>query len=196
MFEISYKNVKICFYFSFFATVSLLMVLKNSEYTRYAFYACLLHELGHILAMLFFSEKISRIMFCGIGIKIVQLKNEIFVKFGNQLVILLAGCLMNFTIFALSLVFKNAEFALFGAINLSIGIFNLLPISSLDGGKILNVIWFKFLSYDKAVKAESFTTKLGIVLIPLFGITLILLNIGNFTLHLTLIYLLLMTVLM
>ncbi len=196
MFEIPCKNVKICFYFSFFATVSLLMVTNGSNCTSYAFFACLLHEFGHILAMLFFREKISRIMFCGVGIKIVQLRNEVFVNFYVELAILLAGVLMNFSVFAISLAAQNAEFALFGAMNLAIGIFNLLPISALDGGKVLNLVFFKVLSYEKAVKAENLTAIIGIIFICLVGIILVMLNLGNFTLHLTLLYLLITVVFM
>ncbi len=196
MFEFTFRNVKIRFHFGFFATVAVLMVSSNSLYTHFAFCSCILHEMGHLVAMIFTKEPISQLAFCGTGIKLVQKRNESYVKFEKEALILASGCLVNFCLFIAFISSSCYNVAMFGATNLLIGIFNLLPFSFLDGGKLLNLTYFKILRYETAVKLEHFTDILSLIVISIAVILLIYSGFENFTVYLTLIYLLVSTIIL
>lgn len=187
MIEFSVKGVKVSVHFSFFAAAALLMLCKESDYAVYGLYACLLHETGHLIAMYVSGQPINKLIFYGAGIKIVQ--PSMFIKQGlrYELIILSAGCAVNFIMYAISLLFNNEVFA---AVNLLIGIFNLLPLNFLDGGKIILLFLYSFLNTEKGLKAEKYLKAADMIIIPLVLIFFKAFDLGNFTLYVTLIYLL------
>lgn len=126
MFTFKLFNIKFRLEFSFFFTVSILSLYRE-KITGLALLACLLHEAGHILAMKF---RVSLVTFSASGIKITPKTGETK-SLAKEIFILLAGPSVNFLLF---LLFGEGEF---GAINLVLMIYNLLPINSLDGGRIL-----------------------------------------------------------
>ena len=135
MIEFSFRGVKVCFEFSFFAAVSLLMLCSENRCTVYSLYACLLHESGHIAAMLMTGQTVKKLVFYGAGIKIIRPFNDMLCKFPKEIFALASGCAVNFVVYVITRV--TGFGADFGAVNLAIGLFNSLPISFLDGGKII-----------------------------------------------------------
>jgi len=100
----------------------------------------MIHEIGHILAIIKYGKKISEIKINAFSIDIEQ--NYSFnMSNKKELVILLCGPLINlifFAIFALFYKILNLNILkIFSIQNLIIGILNLMPIYSLDGGQIL-----------------------------------------------------------
>lgn len=189
MIELPIRGIRVCFHFSFFAAVTLLMLWGSGSVALYGMYACLLHESGHLVAMIILRRPVKRLIFYGAGIKLVQGENETLVKFTYQLAILAAGCMVNFVLYAVC-------GGVFAMMNLLVGLFNMLPLCSLDGGKIISLCFYRILSYERAVTAEKILRGINIVLIPAAAIAFYLAGAGNFTLYVTLIYLLYTAVIM
>jgi Zn-dependent protease len=118
-------GVKIGADFTFFAVIAMFASLDTTGYALMSIVVCLVHELGHLLAM---RGKPYSIMFRGGGIRIVSDCNSFFV--------LIAGSLTNIVLFFI----LYSVFPVFAVMNLVIGLFNLLPIGCLDGKLLLEKI--------------------------------------------------------
>lgn len=188
MIEFSFRGVKVCLDFSFFAAVSLLMLCSGNNCTAYSLYACLLHESGHLAVMLLTGQTVKKLVFYGAGIKIIRPMNEMLCRFPEELTALSSGCAVNFTVYAITRLFGICED--FGMVNLAVGLFNALPISFLDGGKIIIALFYRFLPYRIALKAESALEYASIITVPAAAVFLFMTGTRNFTIYLTLLFLL------
>lgn len=189
MFEFSFRNVYVAFDFSFFAAVSLLILMGNS-YAVLGLAACIWHELGHLFAMKKSGIRAKRILFYGAGIKIYPDKQFCFTDFGTEFFVLIAGSTSNFLAAILLGMSDIAEIKLFSVINAVIGVFNLLPLQYLDGGKLIVLLINKFCSYPNACLMERYLKWLNVFLIVFVMICFAFVGKGNFTLYITLCYLL------
>ncbi len=185
MIEFCIGRVKVCFDFSFFAAVSILMLIGCNDYALYSLYACILHETGHLIVMLLMGMSIKKLVFYGAGIKIVRPNN--ICSFPKELAVLSSGCLVNFVMYVTATLMKAYDFAV---INLAVGLFNALPISFLDGGKLMTAVFYRFLPYRFALKAESALNYASIVTVPAAAVVLFMTGTRNFTIYLTLLFLL------
>ncbi len=137
---ICFEINKICLSFSFgFFFVIAFTSLENDILVVYSLLFCILHELAHLFVMRKFRVEISSIHFYGAGIKISSKGVDLLSK-SKQLLVYSAGCTLNL-VFALAYFFIGAQ-ELF-AINISLAFLNILPISYLDGGKILGALFPK-----------------------------------------------------
>lgn len=98
--------------------------------------ALLFHELGHMTVIYALKEKINIFYILPFGF-CCRLKNQSRVKKGKMLKILIAGPATSIFVAGL-VVFWTKEFAL---VNFIIGIFNLLPIGNLDGGRLIKLFF-------------------------------------------------------
>ncbi len=90
--------------------------------------AVLFHELGHLITILILKKKISAVTLEPFGARII-IKNE--VSYSHEILIALAGPAASLLLFFLLGNGNAADYSLF------LGIINLLPISTLDGGRAL-----------------------------------------------------------
>lgn len=120
--------------FSFLVFAALIFLVKDSAVILVYFTVCLVHEIGHGLAVCLSGGRISSVAFYGMGIIMVPCRSGLLtVK--KELFILLSGPAVNILLF---LLLRNADgFGLFALLNLCAAVFNLLPYSSLDGGAAL-----------------------------------------------------------
>lgn len=172
---------------SFFLLFSWLYYQDSQKIVPLTFLACFLHECGHCLALKALHIEIRLIHLSCIGAQIylksplTQLQ-ECFVAFCGPAVNLLLAVYSYFII--------NNDI-LFG-INLSLAIFNLLPIGQLDGSRILhNLIAWR----SSGTFADQILTGVGtalLIVIWLLGCALIYLF-RNFTLFLVASWLILRT---
>lgn len=192
MIVLPFKRFTVCLHFSFFATVSLLILLENNSYALLALYACIIHETGHIIAMILVKQQIEKLCFYGAGIKIINRKTTEQKSFVEDAFVLSAGCLINITIYIIAVLFfgNNKDVLFFGVINLMIGLFNLLPVNAFDGGKLLVLLFYKAFSIDIACEMEKYLKKINILIVFTVIIAFALYGCTNFTLYITLLYLL------
>ena len=118
----------------FFAVLTMFLLLDKTGISGFVVLFSVLHETGHILALI--CEKIHpksfKISFFGIHISLPESLST-----AEKLPVLMAGFSVNFLLAALFFVLKNH---LLGYMNIIIGIFTSVPISSTDGGMILKII--------------------------------------------------------
>ena len=133
--EFYFKGTRIRITFGFFAVWSVLIMQSPvSKAGELALLSCLLHEGGHLAAMALMGTKPRSLTFYsgGIGMKCGTLISP-----ARELFILSAGCTVNLL---LALFGTLAGSRLFTGINLALMLFNLLPLPSLDGGRIMRTL--------------------------------------------------------
>lgn len=187
MFSIRLCKIRISFHFSFFAVISLMLLLDGEGCLMLGFYACLLHEMGHLAAMLWLNVPVSEICFYGAGVKIVPKKRSL-TGYGKEFAVLAAGPLANLLVFALSYFFIGGQAAVFGAISLVTGLFNLLPLKGFDGGRIIALAAERF-----AAPLGLWETKTALAAVNIAALAVILAiaaarDFGNLSLYITVIY--------
>ena len=97
--------------------------------------AALCHELGHLTALALVKAKIERIRLTAFGAEIRA--DTRYLPYGREIFCTLAGPAVNLVL-AVVLARAAGNYLLAGA-NLFLGVFNLLPLPSLDGGRALHL---------------------------------------------------------
>ena len=128
-------HIKISFWF--IAVITLMVLFDNKGNSLMSLTAIFLHEFAHIFFIVIFGGKITNFSLCLCEMNI-KTEKEFLSKLQN-IIISLAGPLMNIT---LTLLFWNT-YINFAKINLVIGVFQILPIISLDGDAVLENLTVK-----------------------------------------------------
>lgn len=139
MIEFKVKSITYRLDFSFFLFWAMMYLLGREKMVLPMFLACLVHEMGHIVPMVISGRKIKSIEFGGTGIKIVPLYDKMLL-IEWDIIIMVSGCLSNFLLTAIVLIFKIYPLYNVAYVSLSLGIFNALPIKSLDGYDVVQLI--------------------------------------------------------
>ena len=114
--------------FGFFLLLSLFLVLNQDA--SGVVWAVLLHELSHLLMMKLFRVRVKRISLEFWGIRIEREETS---SLRREMLINLAGPAANF----LAAFFFFGGWKKFSALNFALGLFELCPLPSLDGGQAL-----------------------------------------------------------
>jgi stage IV sporulation protein FB len=167
------------------------MILRPNIEVPIAAVLSIIHELGHIIAFILSGRRIKIIKIEPFSFDIVEEnQNQSYKK---DIVMLLSGSFMNFLIslicFLLSLFFYKNILNLISTESLSIGILNLLPISSLDGGKIMQIILEKKMELELAEKISFIISILFLIPLAVFGFFIFLRSKVNISLLALCIYL-------
>lgn len=136
MISLKLGKIKLCFEFGFFVTLSVFCLLDDFGIAITALCACMIHEIGHIISAVICNVKIERITFGFSGIK--MLSESRVTKISKDIFILLSGPIIN--LLTAYFYFHMGNYVPF-SVNLILGIFNLLPFTSLDGGTILKKLF-------------------------------------------------------
>ena len=96
--------------------------------------AAVIHEAGHCGAVRAVNARIGLLRLSAVG---AELQLEGTLSYMQELICVVAGPAANFVAAVLA---AKAGQDVFAGINLALGLFNLLPISVLDGGRILNCV--------------------------------------------------------
>ena len=187
MIELRLKETLLRLDFSFFAVIALFLFVDSSGFGLSALFACALHELSHLAVMMMFGIYPEMMTFYGAGIRITSSKTE-YAAVLPRILILSAGCAANFAAFALFWL-KGEDAA--AAINLLVGMFNLLPVGELDGASLLRTLLIKMCApekIDRCMKAAGILSAAAVLA------AVILLGGGvSFTLITTALYILIMS---
>ncbi|MGN0665812.1 MAG: site-2 protease family protein [Huintestinicola sp.] len=181
MFEIKFHGIKIQLCFGFFAVTSLLL-LDGSILPLKIIAVCLIHECGHLAAMKLFGMHVRTVRFYGGGICIAPRENLSLRSLRCELAVLAAGPAANITL-AAGAFYLGAP--VIGYVSLSMAVFSLLPLSSLDGGRMLIALACRFAS-DGGASAEHILRVTDIIFGAAAAAMFILRSRTNFTLPLTL----------
>lgn len=164
----------------------LFLIIKNINTYLIFIIFILIHELAHLLVGICIGGKPRKLTLSPFGASLE------FYTYGNnnsfgRILFFLIGPLVNFIIAFLLLNFRiNLDKIIFT--NLAIGIFNLLPILPLDGGKIVREILKIFFGIEKSNNYTMLISKIILVIISFFY-AIIIIKIKNIMVFFLIIYL-------
>lgn len=121
----------------------------------------IVHELGHIIGAIIFKWKIDKVILLPFG-GITIFQENIDKSLKEEFIIAILGPLLQLVFYFLY--FDNPTFNQY---NLTILLFNLLPIYPLDGSKIVNILFNEFISFKRShilTIITSFITLLVVIL--------------------------------
>ncbi len=139
MLEINIRGVRVRFAFGFFAVLLVYFYLSGGGQVEAALVCCLLHELGHLAAMLAVGCKPLAVTFYAGGVSISAGDMSLCGR-GAQTFILLAGAAVNFLLSGIS---HRIGCDGLCEINMALGLLNLLPLPIFDGGRVLALFFSK-----------------------------------------------------
>ena len=152
--------------------------------------ACLLHELGHYVALRLLGGRVSVLRITCVGAE-MRLSPRTRLGPGARLLAVLAGPAASLgAALAASCLGQGAATYCFGGLNLTLGLFNLLPTTRLDGGRALECL-LELLGWEERAQRslELVSVLLGLVLLAGAAVSLCL-GWGNLTLVLVSLWLL------
>ncbi|MEG2001202.1 MAG: M50 family metallopeptidase [Evtepia sp.] len=165
--------------------MAVLLYLDTENLLPYALLSCAFHEFGHLCAIWLLGGEIQEFRLSLVGAEIKPHRVRMF-SYAEEFMIAIAGPVASIACALCSSLFVGSE--LMTGMNLCVGVFNLIPASPLDGGRILKVFISTKTTPFEAEKVCALLSKLfGLALIP-FGCYL--LRYGNFTLILSAVWLL------
>ncbi|MBQ9355159.1 MAG: site-2 protease family protein [Clostridia bacterium] len=178
--------------FLFSAVIAFMIATDRTGLVIPTLFSVLLHEVGHLIFMWIFECEPKSIKLVPASISITRGMSA--KKYGD-LLISLAGPMVNLIMFCslyVNFLITKSAFSLDCAlINLAFFIFNMLPVSGLDGGIILKIILSK--KFKDPLKAERIvriiTLAVGL-LVGIIGITLIINGELNISVFIVAIYIL------
>lgn len=167
---------KISFSFPASAFFALSLLLDKTGGITACFTAAVIHEFGHLLAMElsgYPAEKIKVRIFGGEIVKKNQLSKplskELFITYGG----ILSNAVSAFIFAALYCTFNSGSLKLLCAANIGLGLFNLMPACTLDGGIGLELVLANLFGSGFASKTINVLTVL--LIIPTFTVGFIVL---------------------
>lgn len=124
----------------FFLMAALLLYLDTEDLLLPVMVAVVLHEGGHWAAVRFMGGRISRLRLTAVGGELLLDRTRPLTK-PRELFCILAGPAINLMAAWGSVrLGANERWQLFAGMNLCLGIFNLLPVWPLDGGRALRLL--------------------------------------------------------
>lgn len=166
------KNIyrKIHFSNTFLLIIFLALISGLFKDVLALFFIIMIHEAGHVFVSTLFGWDIKRIDITIAG-GFITYEEEIDKPFNEEVLIALSGFLFQAILFLTCLFLKefrvmdNKLFFMLNKYNLSIFLFNLLPIVPLDGSKILHTFFCMFFSYKKSLKLINYTSVITLLII-------------------------------
>lgn len=180
-------KTKVTFQYIYVAVLVTVLVLDKNGGIFCCFLASFFHEIGHLIALICLKQRVDEVRFTVFDI---QIRSSHYLDFKREIIITLSGVAFNF----LLSIFFYRIIPLFSLANLFIGIFNILPVSTLDGGQAINLFFCRFISPKKSVIIINVLTVIVSIPIFTFGIIILLNTKYNFSFLLLGVYLILTVV--
>lgn len=136
--------------------------------------AALLHELGHVAAATALGIDLREVRLDVLGARL-QTAGRLH-SYAAEVVLCAAGPAVNFILFFLLLPFleRTAFLSSLGLASLSLGVFNLVPISGFDGGRIFSGLLHKLLPPVLAEQLARVASFLSLLCIWMLSVWLLL----------------------
>lgn len=132
------KNTEVYLSFTFFAVFLILLCVGQLKICLYSLISSLIHEAIHIIFILVFSGDISNITLSGFGANIRRANEDLLTPLKEAIISFSAPVFNLILSFVSFLIYKKST--PFGAVNIVIGLFNLLPYYTFDGGRGLSFL--------------------------------------------------------
>ena len=159
------------------------------------------HEMGHLIMGMILKFKPSKLEInpCGLSISF-NIKIEDFnqkIRKSNilslkKLIVALAGPTVNFTLALIYMLFDmkfcgiEREYVVYS--NILIGIFNLMPIYPLDGGRVVKSFFNIMYGIKKSYKLTFIVSNISIIILTMF-VSIVILYVKNISIVLIMVYL-------
>lgn len=163
-----YNKVKVSYFLILVIFLSFLSGLFKDIIAL--FLVIIIHELGHVIISLVYGWNIKRIDITVCG-GFITYDEEIDKPFKEEFLIAISGFLFQLILCVLLSVLNKMGFFsdkllfMIQKYNLSVFLFNVLPVYPLDGSKVLNVFFNMFLPYKKALKLTTIISIISIIFI-------------------------------
>ncbi len=180
-------GVQVCVSLLFPAAAVVMIALDDSGLASWCLCASLLHECGHLAALLWFGHRPREIAFGVFGMRMVQSPEEPL-SYGRQAVVSVAGPLVN-AVCALTLLCTGVSPGA-ALVHTVLCLFNLLPIAPLDGGQALLSLLKCRLPAERADTVVFVISLCVVAPLTVAGALLLAYSGYNFTLLLVCLYLL------
>ena len=161
------KIGKIRFGSLFLLLICWLFYRDDSGVIWQGFLACVLHECGHCLALRWFGIEVREIRLTLFG---AQIKFESHMSYWKECIAAAAGPAVNLLL--AGLFWRLSAYRVFTGVNLSLGIFNLLPVGTLDGARILRCIAAIMASESFAARISQHISALVTLLFTVIGLAI------------------------
>ena len=162
--------------FTFALTVSLMLLLCKQDTVIISLLSSCLHEIGHLFFMYIFHQKINSVTFGAFGVRIERQMTSA-VSYKKEAVIALGGILVNFIIAGTGAIYyyvAGDSFSLrLTAVNIIIAIFNMIPLDTLDMGRVLR---YTLLNKVDENKCDRILTVISVVFVNFILIVCIAFN--------------------
>lgn len=180
-------GIEVCVSLLFPAAAVVMVALDDTGLASWCLCASLLHECGHLAALLWFGHRPQQIVFGVFGMRLTQ-SPEDPLSYGRQAVVAVAGPLVN-AVCALTLLCTGVSPGA-ALVHTVLCLFNLLPIAPLDGGQALLSLLKRRLPADKADNAVFVISLCVVAPLTMGGFFLLAYSGYNFTLLSVCLYLL------
>jgi stage IV sporulation protein FB len=178
--------------FLFVAATACTVLLDRTGCILSTLFASVLHECGHLTAMFCFGGAPEKITFGVFNIDIVD-QNRTRRGYRQDFIILLAGPAVNLILFvllyAMSCLIPGVNVVFAASTHLLIGLFNLLPVESLDGGQILYALLCERITPERASRWVLAVSFFSLLPVAAMGFIVLLQSKYNFSLLLASCYL-------
>ncbi len=187
-FKIFGTYISIDFYF---ISLCVILIIYSKNDFIISFILSSLHEIGHILFMRLYKIPIKEVNITPSSVDIVQETSSLNYK--KELYILLAGPIMNLLLFLIFfgiylysnvMIFKNIYLQ-----SLLIGFINLIPISTLDGGRIFQIFLKRHFDIREADRISFIVSIIFIIPLMISGFLILIRSNFNISVLLLSLYL-------
>ena len=182
--KLKIAKIKIEISFTLICIAGICVILGITSGFVWCAAAVLIHELGHLLMMIKLGFLPEKIKISAFEIKIFDSKRQSRSEKQNFFIIF-SGPAVNFICFIpfYLLYLLGNEFVLpFALANLSVGLFNSLPVLSLDGGQIIFILLKRRLNPARAEKIVDIITLITIFPLAVLGFAVLFKSKYNFSL--------------
>ena len=183
-------NTEIYISFLFVAVIPVMLATDKTGLALPVILAVAIHEVGHLFAMWLLESAPKSIRLIPASVQITRSING---KYKNDILIAVSGPVVNLVLFVTLylnfLVFKNETVLYYSLINLIVGVFNLLPVTGLDGGTALFSLLAKKFDINRALLVLRIITLILAFAVTFLAVTLTIRGQLNISVYIVAIYL-------
>jgi stage IV sporulation protein FB len=165
-------HVTISLYFA--VLIACILILDRTGLAAFALLCALIHECGHLLALHVMKLPVEKVSLKIFGINIT-LRNGSTMSYKQETILAVSGSAANFLtclpayVLYLFKIFPQQSGAVF-AFSLVLGVFNMLPIGALDGGRALQALLCNKIGFGAAEKIVNVFSVIFIIPITIAGV--------------------------